>query len=69
MVGECNRDHHTILARLSAEVDKIDVAKERGVFGLHDYRPGVELFESILRVSSGMDTGEFIGLQAMTPIF
>jgi len=69
VVGECNHDHHTILAPLSAEVDKIDVVKRRGVFGLHDYRRGVELFESVLRVSSGMDTGEFIGLRAMTPIF
>ena len=69
MVGECNRDHHTILAPLSAEVDKIYVVKGRGAFGLHDYRPGVELLESVQRVSSGMDTGEFIGLPAMTPIF
>ena len=29
-------------------VDKTDVVKGRGVFGLHDYRPGVKFFESVL---------------------
>ena len=69
--GEWNCDHYTIdiPAIRSPEVDKIDVVKRRGVFGLHDYRCGVELFESVLRISSGMDIGEFIGLPAMTPIF